>query len=54
MHGLQGLFPHLKDWLIYEERGEQWIILEMIVLLYIYKASTVGLNQIQSTFMPYL
>jgi len=54
MRGLQGSFPRLKDRLKYEERGERRIILEMVVLLYNFRASTVGLNQIQSTFMPHL
>lgn len=54
MRGFQGSFPRLKDRLKYEERGERRIILEMIVLLYNFRASTVGLNQIQSTFMPHL
>ena len=54
MRGLQGLFPRLKDRLQYEERGERRIILEMVVLLFNFRTSTVGLNQIQSTFMPNL
>ena len=54
MRGLQGSFPRLKDRLPYEERGERKLILEMIVLLYNYRASTVGMNQIQSTYMPHL
>jgi DDE superfamily endonuclease len=54
MRDLQGSFPPLKDRLLYEERGEQWIILEMIVLLYNFPASTVGMNQIQSNFMSHL
>ena len=54
MRGLQGSFPRLKDRLLYEERGERRVILEMIVLLYNYRASTVGMNQIQSSFMPHL
>ena len=54
MRGLQGSFPRLKDRLKYEERGERRIILEMVVLLYNFRASTVGMNQIQSTFMPHL
>jgi hypothetical protein len=54
MRGLQGSFPRLKDRLPYEERGERKIILQMIVLLYNFRASTVGQNQIRSTFMPYL
>ena len=54
MRGLQGSFPRLKDRILYEETGERKIILQMIVLLYNFRASTVGLNQIQSSFMPYL
>jgi ribosomal protein S30 len=54
MRGLQGSFPRLKDRLIYEERGERKIILHLIVLLYNFCASTVGINQIQSSFMPHL
>jgi hypothetical protein len=54
MRGLQGSFPRLRDRLKYEERGERRIILEMIVLLFNFRSSTVGLNQIQSTFMPNL
>jgi hypothetical protein len=54
MRGLQGSFPRLKDCLLYEERGERTLILEMILQLYNYWASTVGINQIQSTYMPYL
>jgi hypothetical protein len=54
MRGLQGSFPRLKDRLLYEERGERKIILHLIVLLYNFRASTVGINQIQSSFMPHL
>ena len=54
MRGLQGSFPRLKDRLLYEERGERKIILHLVVLLYNFRASTVGINQIQSSFMPHL
>jgi hypothetical protein len=54
MRGLQGSFPRLKDCLLYEERGERKIILHIVVLLSNYSASTVGINQIQSSFMPHL
>ena len=36
MRGLQGSFPRLKDHIIYEENGEQAIILKFITLLYNY------------------
>jgi len=54
MRGLQVSFPYLKDRLIYEEIGERKIILQLIVLLYNFRATTVGQNQISSTFMPWL
>jgi len=54
MRGLQGSFPRLKDRFFYEERGERKLILQMVVLLYNFRASTVGQNQIQSSFMTHL
>jgi hypothetical protein len=54
MRGLQGSFPRIKDRLQYEERGERRIILLLLALLYNFRAETVGQNQIQSTFMPFL
>jgi hypothetical protein len=54
MRGLQGSFPRLKDRIMYEERGERRLILELVVLLYNFRASVVGMNQIQSVFMPWL
>jgi hypothetical protein len=47
MRGLQASFPRLKDRLDYEEKGEQQLVLELIVYLYNYRASLVGLSQIQ-------
>jgi hypothetical protein len=40
--------------MVYEEAGERQLILELIVLLYNWQANTVGINQIRTTFMPYL
>ena len=54
MRGLQASFPRLKDRLKYEEMGERKIVLSLIVLLYNYRASCVGLNQIRTTFYPHL
>ena len=54
MRGLQASFPRLKDRLPYEEVGERRVILRLIVLLYNFRASTVGFNQIQTTYMPQL
>jgi hypothetical protein len=54
MRELQVSFPRLKDRLMWEEKGEQQLVLEMIVQLYNYCLPVVGLNQIQSVFMPEL
>ena len=54
MRGLQASFPRLKDRLPYEEVGERRVILRLIALLYNFRASTVGFNQIQTTYMPQL
>jgi DDE superfamily endonuclease len=54
MRALQASFPRLKDRLIYEDRGERRLIMNLIVFLYNFRASVVGLNQIQSSFMPWL
>jgi DDE superfamily endonuclease len=51
MAGLQRSFPRLKERLAYEEQGERKLILTSIVLLYNYRASTIGMNQIRSTYM---
>lgn len=54
MRGLQGSFPRLKDRMRFEEKDERKVILNLVVLLYNFRASTVGLNQIRSSFMPNL
>ncbi|KAG9404967.1 hypothetical protein AC1031_004065 [Aphanomyces cochlioides] len=54
MRALKGSFPRLKDRLVYEERGERRLILNMMVLLFNFRTRLVGINQIQSTYMPYL
>jgi hypothetical protein len=54
MHGFQGSFPRLKTRLLYEERGERALIICSIILLYNYRTNKVGLNQIQSVYMPHI
>ena len=54
MQGLQGSFPRLKDHIIYEENGEQAIILKFTTLLYNYRVQSVGINQILNHYMPSL
>ena len=54
MRGLQGSFPRLKHRIIYEENGEQAIILKFITLLYNYRVQSVVINQILNHYMPLL
>lgn len=54
MRALQGSFPRLKDRMIYEERGERKLILVSMVRLFNIRARLVGINQIQSVYMPHL
>jgi hypothetical protein len=43
---IQASFPRIRDRFIYEEHGEQRIVLKMFVLLYNLWARMVGINQI--------
>ena len=54
MSCLQGLFPRMKDKFRYEENGERKLILQMIVLLFNFRASKVNQNQIALVYMPCL
>jgi hypothetical protein len=54
MRAIQGSFPQLKDEFPYEKTGLRKNLLSLVVLLYNYRARTVGLNQIKSTFMSEL
>ena len=51
MRMIQGQFPRMCDNITYEEYGEQKIILNLLVLLYNFQASTVGINMILNTYM---
>ncbi len=51
---MQASYPQIKDRFIYEERGEQRIVLKMFVLLYNMRARMVGINQIRNTYMRHL
>jgi len=54
MRALQGSFPRLKARLKYEENGERKCIIQCIMLVYNFRARYCGINQIRTTFMPYL
>jgi len=36
MQSFQGSFPRIKDRILYEERGEQKLILQILILLFSY------------------
>ena len=44
----------MKDNLRYEEKGERKLILQIILLLYNFRSSQVGQNQITSVYKIYL
>ncbi len=44
MRGCQSSLPHLKEKIIYEDRGEQKIMLNLMVLLYNFRVAKVGQN----------
>ncbi len=54
MRSLQASFPQLKDRFIYEEFGEQRLIMNMCLLLFNLRARRVGINQIKNTYMSAL
>ena len=51
MRMIQGQFPRLKDPLQLEELGERKVVIQLMILLYNYQTSKVGINQILNTFM---
>lgn len=51
---IQGSFPRLKDRMLYEERGERKLILPSIVRLFNLRARLVGINQLNSSYVPHL
>ena len=51
MRMIQGQFPRLKDPLQLEEFGERKVVIQLMILLYNYQTSKVGMNQILNTFM---
>jgi hypothetical protein len=54
MRMLQTSFSQVKDWFVYEDRGEWRIYLKMLVLLYDMRARIVGIIQIRNTYMKHL
>ena len=54
MREMQGSFPRIKDRLDFEMTGERKFVIMSMVLLYNYRASKVGMNQIRTTYLPRL
>ena len=51
MRSFQASFPRIKDRIVYEETGERKLILQMLVLLFNYRANKVGISQIRNTYL---
>ena len=51
MRMIQGQFPRLKDPLQLEEFGERKVVLTLMILLYNYQTSKVGVNMILNSYM---
>ena len=51
MRMIQAQFPRLKDPLPYEEFGERKVIVQLMILLYNYQASKIGINEILNSYM---
>ncbi len=54
MRSIQSLIFRLNDRFVYDEGGEQRIVLKMIVLLYTLCAHLVGINQIRNAYLACL
>jgi len=54
MRSIQSAFPRMKDAILYEEKGERGVILQLLPLLYNTRLEKVGLNQILNTYAPHL
>ncbi len=54
MRGLQGSFPRITERLHYELSGERKYIIISMILLFNWRASTVGQNQIRTVYLPHL
>ncbi len=51
---MQGSFSRIKHRLDFDMTGERKFIIMSMVLLYNYRASKVGMNQIHTTYLPRL
>jgi hypothetical protein len=51
MHTIKSAFPCIKEKIMYETKGRQEVMLNLMVLLYSYRLKHVGLNEIETTFV---
>ena len=51
MRMIQGQFPRIKDPIKYEKKGERKIILRLLIHLYNFQTSQVGINTILNSYM---
>jgi len=52
MHAIQASFPRMTERIRIEENGERRVFLHLMPLLYNFRLTNVGLNQLQSTHCP--
>ena len=50
MRMIQGSFPRLKEELYYKEKGDRQVILRLMVNLYNFTCTHIGITQIQNLF----
>ena len=53
MRMVQASFPRLKDALRYEEEGERYVILRLMLNLFNFQSHMMGQNQIMNSFMEH-
>ena len=54
MHAFQASFPHVKDRIPFENKGQRKLMVKMMLLLYNLQARRVGINQILNVYMSSL
>jgi hypothetical protein len=54
MRVFQGSLPWLKEKILFKERRERKIMLNLMVLLYNFRVSEVRQNQISNVYIPFI
>jgi hypothetical protein len=54
MRAFQSSFPHIKDRISIEYRGQRKLTMKLLILLYNLRTRKIGINQILNVYMPSL